>query len=174
MFTIHRELPLLHPFNGLFSRTTWVSRYQKGQTSMDWKWGKRWWGFGMEVVSAGPYAINLPLAPDRRPHQHLITQLLQAGCFSWHPTNSVDALKAILLHWEIGACSRIETRCLTVDVDSGKIHSLGKVEEGSALPLVLKDTGIWFQCESSLCDPFSHFEVGLHCRNIYIFLEYFS
>jgi len=25
----------LHPFNGLFSRTTWVSRYQKGKTSMD-------------------------------------------------------------------------------------------------------------------------------------------
>ena len=26
---------LLHPFNGLFSRTTWVSRYQKGETSLD-------------------------------------------------------------------------------------------------------------------------------------------
>ena len=26
---------LLHPFNGLFSRTTWVSRYQKGKTSRD-------------------------------------------------------------------------------------------------------------------------------------------
>jgi len=24
-----------HPFNGLFSRTTWVSRYQKGKTSLD-------------------------------------------------------------------------------------------------------------------------------------------
>jgi len=29
------QLPLLHPFNGLFSRTTWVSRYQKGKTSLD-------------------------------------------------------------------------------------------------------------------------------------------
>ena len=26
---------LIHPFNGLFSRTTWVSRYQKGKTSLD-------------------------------------------------------------------------------------------------------------------------------------------
>jgi len=26
---------LLHPFNGLFSRTTWVSWYQKGETSLD-------------------------------------------------------------------------------------------------------------------------------------------
>ena len=29
-----RTTLLLHPFNGLFSRTTWVSRYQKG-TSLD-------------------------------------------------------------------------------------------------------------------------------------------
>jgi len=26
---------VLHPFNGLFSRTTWVSQYQKGKTSLD-------------------------------------------------------------------------------------------------------------------------------------------
>jgi len=28
-------LLLLHPFNSLFSRTTWVNRYQKGKTSLD-------------------------------------------------------------------------------------------------------------------------------------------
>ena len=28
-------LVLLHPFNGLFSRTTWVSQCQKGKTSVD-------------------------------------------------------------------------------------------------------------------------------------------
>jgi len=28
-------LLLLHLFNSLFSRTTWVSRYQKGKTSLD-------------------------------------------------------------------------------------------------------------------------------------------
>ena len=27
--------PLLHPFNSLFSRTTWVSLYPKGATSLD-------------------------------------------------------------------------------------------------------------------------------------------
>ena len=26
---------LLHPFNGLFSSTSWVSRYQRGKTSLD-------------------------------------------------------------------------------------------------------------------------------------------
>ena len=29
------ELLQLQPFNGLFSRTTWVSRYQKGKTNLD-------------------------------------------------------------------------------------------------------------------------------------------
>jgi len=28
-------LLLLHPFSSLFSRTTWVSRYQKGKSSLD-------------------------------------------------------------------------------------------------------------------------------------------
>jgi len=31
-------------------------------------------GFGMAVSSAGPSANNMHLAPDRSPHQHLITQ----------------------------------------------------------------------------------------------------
>ena len=40
------EYTILQPFNGLFSRTTWVSRYQKGKTNLDftgardseWQW----------------------------------------------------------------------------------------------------------------------------------------
>jgi len=31
----HKTPLLLHPLIGLFSRTTWVSRYQKGKTSLD-------------------------------------------------------------------------------------------------------------------------------------------
>ena len=31
-------LLLLHPFNGLFSKTTWVSWYQKGKTIAKWVW----------------------------------------------------------------------------------------------------------------------------------------
>jgi len=49
----------------------------------------------MAVASAGPYANCLHLAPDRYPHQHLVTQFLQTRCSSWCPTNSVKALKAI-------------------------------------------------------------------------------
>ena len=43
----------LHPFNGVIFRTTWVSRYQKGKTSLDlnearddgilgWQWHQLW------------------------------------------------------------------------------------------------------------------------------------
>ena len=45
----YQQIPLCEykqPFNGLFSRTTWVSRYHKGKTNLDftgatdseWKW----------------------------------------------------------------------------------------------------------------------------------------
>ena len=49
------------------------------------------------VASAGSYTNSRHLAPDRKPHQHLITQFLQAECSSWRPTNSVKALKAVSL-----------------------------------------------------------------------------
>jgi len=55
---------LLHPFNGLFSRTTWVSWYQKSKTSLDLN-EARDNGVWDAVASAGPHANNLHLAPDR-------------------------------------------------------------------------------------------------------------
>jgi len=36
-------------------------------------------GFGDAVSSAGPYADNLHLAPDRKPHQHCIAIPLLCG-----------------------------------------------------------------------------------------------
>ena len=48
-------------FNGPFSGTTWVSRYQKGNTNLDFTEAKRQW---LAVESAGLYA-SLHLAPDR-------------------------------------------------------------------------------------------------------------
>jgi len=49
---------------------------------------------GVAVASAGPYTNHLHLTPDRSPCQHLVTQLLQARCSSWRPTNGVKAMKA--------------------------------------------------------------------------------
>jgi len=55
-------LLLLQPFNGLFSRTTWVSWHQKGKTL--WiLWEQEM--MGVAVASAGPYANHLHLAADR-------------------------------------------------------------------------------------------------------------
>ena len=72
----------IHPFSGPLSRTTWVSRHQKGKPV--WILLKR------ETVSskasAGPYA-SLHCASDKLPRQH-------PGCPSCHPTNCVKALKA--------------------------------------------------------------------------------
>jgi len=49
-----------------------------------------WDGSGISWLCAN----NVQLTPDRQPHQHLITQFLQAGCPSCRPTNSIKALKA--------------------------------------------------------------------------------
>jgi len=79
-----------HTFNGPFSGTTWVSRYQKGKTNLDfteardsaWKWHQ----LGhMQVCTSHQtenHSSNPPLC------------FLQAGCPSCRPTNSVKALKA--------------------------------------------------------------------------------
>ena len=55
---------LLHPFNGIFSRTAWVIRYQKDKTSLDLN-EQEMMGFRDAVASAGPYANSLHLAADR-------------------------------------------------------------------------------------------------------------
>jgi len=87
-----------HSFNGLFSRTTWVSWYHNDKTILDFNEAR---DNGVTVASAGPYANHLHLAPDRKPCQpapcHSI--FLQAGWSSWRPTNSVKALKASTIAW---------------------------------------------------------------------------
>jgi len=52
---------LLHPFNSLFSKTTWVSRYKKGRTILDFNDTR---DEKMIVASAGPYANHLHFPPD--------------------------------------------------------------------------------------------------------------
>jgi len=82
-----------HPFNGPFSGTTRVSRYQKGKTNLDFTEARdsewQWHQLGhMQVCTAlqiDNHASTPPLS------------FLQAGCPSCHPTNSVKALKATTL-----------------------------------------------------------------------------
>jgi len=79
-----------HPFNGPLSRTTRVSRYQKGKTNLDFTEARdsewQWHQLGhMQVCTSlqiDDHANTSPLS------------FLQAGCPSCRPTNSVKALKA--------------------------------------------------------------------------------
>jgi len=82
------------PFNGLFSRTTWVSRYQKGKTNLDftgardseWQWNQLGHMQVCTLLQTDNHASTPPLC------------FLQAGCPSCRPTNSVKALKAQNFH----------------------------------------------------------------------------
>jgi len=80
------------PFNGPFSRTTRVSRYQKGKPI--------WILLKQETVSSS--GINWVICKSA-PRSRQITMpapttqgFLQAGCPSCHPTNSIKALKATI------------------------------------------------------------------------------
>jgi len=87
------QLTHTHPFNGLFSVTTQVSWYQKGKTNLDfteardseWQWHQ-----------LGHMQVCTLLQTDN----HTSTPLLcfvQAGWPSCCPTNSIKALKAMLI-----------------------------------------------------------------------------
>ena len=77
-------------FNGPFSGTTQVSRYQKGKTDLDfteargseWQWHQLGHMQVCTLLQTDNHASTPPLC------------FLQAGCPSCRPTNSVRALKA--------------------------------------------------------------------------------
>ena len=79
------------PFNGPFSGTTQVSRYQKSKTNLDfteardseWQWNQ----LGHMQVCTSLQTDNHASTPP--------LSFLQAGCSSCRPTNSVKALKAV-------------------------------------------------------------------------------
>ena len=77
-----------HPFNGPFSGTTWVSRYQKGKPiwillkqETEWQWHQ-----------LGRMQICTSLQTDNHASTRPLS-FLKAGCPSCRPTNSVKALK---------------------------------------------------------------------------------
>jgi len=80
-----------HPFNGLFSGTTQVSRYHKGETNLDFTEARdsecQWHQLGHMQVCTSLQTDNHASTPP--------LCFLQAGCPSCRPTNSVKPLKAI-------------------------------------------------------------------------------
>ena len=77
-------------FNGPFSRTTQVSRHQKGKTNLDFTKARdsewQWHQLGSVQVCTSLQADNHAITPP--------LSFLQAGCPSCRPANSVKALKA--------------------------------------------------------------------------------
>ena len=79
-----------HPFNGPFSGTTQVGRYQKGNTNLDLLKQETVSGSGISwaICKSAPRSRQITTPA---PHYSVF---LQAGCPSCRPTNSVKALKA--------------------------------------------------------------------------------
>jgi len=81
-----------HPFNGPLSRTTRVSRYQKGKTNLDFTEARdsewRWHQLGRMQVCTSLQTDNQAGTPP--------LSFLQTGCPSCRPANSVKALKVDL------------------------------------------------------------------------------
>jgi len=89
-----------HPFNGPFSRTTRVSRYQKGKTNLDfteardreWQWHQLGHMQVCTSLQTDNHASNPPLS------------FLQAGCPSCRSTNSVKAKMSVTSTNHIDCC----------------------------------------------------------------------
>jgi len=85
-----------HPFNGPFTGTTRVSRYQKGKPNLDFTEARdsewQWHQLGHMQVCISLQADNHASTPP--------LSFLQAGCPSCRLNNSVKALKAVALKEE--------------------------------------------------------------------------
>jgi len=79
-----------HPFNGPWSGTTRVSRYQKGKSSLDFTEARdsEW-----QRHQLGHMQVCTSLQTDNHTSTPPLSSL-QAGCPSCRPANSVKALKA--------------------------------------------------------------------------------
>ena len=78
-----------HTFSGPFSRTTRVSRYQKGKTNLDFTEARdsewQWHQLGRVQVCTSLQTDNHASTPP--------LSFLQAGCPSCRPTNNIKSLK---------------------------------------------------------------------------------
>jgi len=80
-----------HTFNGPFSGTTRVSRYQRGKTNLDLTEARdsEWQGISWAICKSASRSRQITMPA---PHHSVF---LQAGCPSCRPTNSVKALMEI-------------------------------------------------------------------------------
>jgi len=96
-----------HTFNGSLSRTTQVNQYQKGKTSLDFTEARdsewHWHQLGRMQVCTSLQTDNHASTPP--------LSFLQAGRPSCCPTNSIRALKAVLLLSFSGMYTALISEC---------------------------------------------------------------
>ena len=87
----------VHPFNGPLSGTTWVSQYQKGKTNLDFTEARdsEWQSHQLARMQ-----VCTSLQIDNHASTPLLN-FLQAGCPSCRPANSVKALKASIVSYNV-------------------------------------------------------------------------
>ena len=93
-------LLLLHQFNGLFSRTTWVSRYQQGKTSLDLNEERDGEVLGWQWTICKQSAPRCRQMTTPTPHHSIFI----GQCSSWCPNNSIKAL--------LGSISELFSECI--------------------------------------------------------------
>ena len=137
---------LLLPFNGLFSRTTWVSRYQKGKTNLDfteardseWQWHQLDHMQVCTSLQTDNHASTPPLS------------FLQAGCPSCRPTNSVKALKA--KYCDVSAAIKLNFHMLSTTRGIAKNASRYNLRKFSFCSRVVN---IWNSLPDSVVDAYT-------------------
>ena len=85
-----------HPFNGPLSGTTWMNRYQKGKTNLDFTEARdnewQWHQLGRMQVCTSLQTDNHASTPP--------LSFLQAGCLSCRPTSGKSGPKdQVALHY---------------------------------------------------------------------------
>jgi len=82
---------LLHPFHSLFSRTTWVSRYQKGKTSLDLNEARDYGVLGCS-------GISWSICKQSAPHSRQITTPTPHHSIFYRPDALPDAQPTVSKH----------------------------------------------------------------------------
>ena len=84
----------IHPFNGLFSRTTWVNRYKKGKTSLDLNDVRDDGVWGCSAIS---WTVCKQSAPRSR--QIRLTTPAHHNSIFYRPDALPDAHPTVWKHW---------------------------------------------------------------------------
>jgi len=147
------QLLLLHMVNGLFSRTTWVSRYQKGKNSLDLSEAR-------DDGVLGCSGISWTICKRSVPHsRQLITPIPHHSIFTGRtlfltPNQQCQSTEGNSQAAIISSGSRIIK-------NAGKIRTFGSGRE-EKLPVRSKEVNSKAQ-QFWLCFP----EVSTYCRRVY-------